>query len=105
MFANNTGFYVLNGKGEQLNHTPLAPLSNSSLGYKVRLDDRYISILPDYMPEGKTALTVLDRKSYKTLYSFASPFTGGEQPVYYDELFIANDNLYMVYFNKLFPLK
>lgn len=105
MFANNIGFYVLNGKGEQLNHTPLAPLSNSSLGYKVRLDDRYISILPDYMPEGKTALTVLDRKSYKILYSFASPFIGGEGPVYYNELFIANDNLYMVYFNKLFPLK
>lgn len=104
MFANNTGFYVLNGKGEQLNHTPLAPIFNNE-AYKVRLDNKYISILPVYIPVGKTALTVLDRKSYKTLYSFASPFTGGEQPVYYDELFIANDNLYMVYFNKLFPLK
>lgn len=105
MFFNKTGFYVLNGNGEQLNHTPLAPLPNSSLGYKIRLDDKHISIVPELRPEGKTALTVLDRKSYKTLYSFASPFRGGEQPVYYDDLFIANDNLYMVYSSKLFPLK
>lgn len=106
LFANNKGFYVLNGSGEQLNHTPLAPMPYKGFGYRVRMDDKYISISFDGRIQTNTALTVLDRKSYKTLYSFAYPFEGGEQPdIYFDDFFLANGKLYMLYNYQLIPLK
>jgi hypothetical protein len=98
LFANNSGFYVLSGSGEQLMHTPLSPIPGQGIAYRLRIDDKYISISPDSRMNVKTALTVLDRKSYKTLYSFACPFDGGEQPdVNFDDFLLINGKFYMVY--------
>ena len=108
LFANNSGFYVLSGSGEQLIHTPLSPISFKGIAYRLRIDDKYISITPDNGMNVKTALTVLDRKSYKTLYSFACPFKDGEQPaVYFDDFFLVNGKFYMIYSSvyQLIPLQ
>ncbi|OKP94718.1 hypothetical protein [Paenibacillus sp. P32E] len=106
LFANNKGFYVLNGSGEQLNHTPLAPIPVKGIAYRLRLDDKYISITSDSRIETKTALTVLDRKSYKTLYSFAYPLKVGEQPaIYCDDIFFSQGRFFTVYNDQLIPFK
>ncbi|OKP83989.1 hypothetical protein A3844_20645 [Paenibacillus helianthi] len=106
LFANNKGFYVLNGSGEQLNHTPLAPIPVKGIAYRLRLDDKYISITSDSRIETKTALTVLDRKSYKTLYSFAYPLKVGEQPaIYFDDIFFSQGRFFTVYNDQLIPFK
>ncbi|WP_042199716.1 PQQ-like beta-propeller repeat protein [Paenibacillus camerounensis] len=108
LFANNSGFYVLSGSGEQLLHIPLSPIPVNGITYRLRIDDKYISISPDNGMNLKTALTVLDRKSYKTLYSFACPFDGGEQPdVLFDDFILVNGKFYLIYSNlyQLIPLK
>ncbi|WP_150265574.1 hypothetical protein [Paenibacillus tepidiphilus] len=106
LFANNKGFYVLNGNGEQLNHTPLAPMPYKGFGYRVRMDDKYISISFDGRIQTKTALTVLDRKSYKMLYSFAYPLQVEGQPaIHYDDIFFTQDRFFRVYDNQLIPFK
>ncbi|MHA6531224.1 hypothetical protein [Paenibacillus sp. BAC0078] len=106
LFANNKGFYALNGSGEQLNHTPLAPISVKGIAYRLRLDDKYISISSDYRIETKTALTVLDRKSYKTLYSFAYPLKVGEKPeIYFDDIFFTQGKFFTVYNYQLIPFQ
>lgn len=106
LFANNKGFYVLNGNGEQLNHTPLAPIPVRAISYRLRVDDKYISITADSRIETKTALTVLDRKSYKTLYSFAYPLKVGEQPaIYFDDILFTQGKFFTVYNYQLIPFQ
>ncbi|MGN7762870.1 hypothetical protein [Paenibacillus sp. 22594] len=106
LFANNKGFYVLNGSGEQLNYTPLAPIPVRAISYRLRMDDKYISISSDSSMNVKTALTVLDRKSYKTLYSFAYPLKVGEQPaIYFDDILFTQGRFFTVYNYQLIPFK
>ena len=106
LYANNKGFYVLNGSGEQLNHTPLSPIAVKGISYRLRLDDKYISISADSRIETKTALTVLDRKSYKMLYSLPYPLKVGEQSkIYFDDIFFTLNSFYAVYDYQLIPFK
>ncbi|MNE65813.1 hypothetical protein D3C80_1613250 [compost metagenome] len=106
LYANNKGFYVLNGSGEQLNHTPLSSIGVTGIFYRLRLDDKYISITVDGRIETQTALTVLDRKSYKTLYSLPYPLKAGEQSkIYFDDILFTQNSFYTVYDNQLIPLK
>ncbi|AIQ45413.1 hypothetical protein R70723_05500 [Paenibacillus sp. FSL R7-0273] len=106
LYANNKGFYVLNGSGEQLNHTPLSPIGVTGIFYRLRLDDKYISITVDGRIETQTALTVLDRKSYKTLYSLPYPLKVGEESkIYFDDILFTQNSFYTVYDDQLIPIK
>ncbi|WP_438495654.1 outer membrane protein assembly factor BamB family protein [Paenibacillus sp. IHBB 3054] len=105
LFANNTGFYAMNAAGEQLYHSALNPLV-SNAAYRLRIDSKYINISPKHTMNTETALTVMDRKSYALVYSFANPLVIEEsQPgVTYDDLFFANNRFYMIYAYQLIQL-
>ncbi|WP_379135768.1 PQQ-binding-like beta-propeller repeat protein [Paenibacillus sp. sgz500958] len=98
VFTTDSGFYAINSSGKVLNHLVLSPMKN--IGYKLRVDDKYISISSDY---GSNGLTVVDRVSYKTVFTLPNPikFEETQTDYYYDDAFFANNKLYMVSDSKL----
>lgn len=116
MFANNTGFYVLDNKGTTVRHIKVDLLPNV-YAYELEADQDRIVLRSSILAYPlESYLRVYDRKTFALLESLGNPSLRIQDPAwkesesgsYYDALFYVGDQLYAsIYGNlkKLNPIK